>query len=93
MDDQLKKRVVKRCYLVLLYCVVVWLIGEFISKPAAIIIMIVSFAVLLWYFYINYKDIMKQFNEQTDLLGHVQGILDKSNEGVDTIWQKLKVKK
>ena len=93
MDDQLKKRVVKRGYLVLLYCVVVWLISEFISKPFALLIVFVSFAVLLWYFYINYKDIMKQFNEQTDLLGHVQGTLDKSNEGVDKIWQKLKVKK
>ena len=93
MDDQLKKRVVKRCYLVLLYCVVVWLIGEFISKPAAIIIVVLSFAALLWYFYINYKDIMKQFNEQTDLLGHIQGQIDKSKNEVDKIWQKLKVKK
>jgi hypothetical protein len=79
------KVLTKRLYIFIVYCIVVWLISQF-SKPVAIIIMVLSFFMTVWYFYSNYNDIIKQFDKQT---GIMSGITKIQMEGGKE-WQKLK---
>lgn len=80
-----KKVLTKRLYIFIVYCIVVWIISLF-SKPVAIIIMVLSFFMTVWYFYSNYNDIIKQFDKQT---GIMSGITKIQMEGGKE-WQKLK---
>ena len=85
MDKKLKNTIIKRVYLFIIYCIIVWFIGQW-SKLAAALIAIVSFFITVWYFYANYKDVMKQFDKQTGIMSNITNAQMEASKQ----WQKVK---
>ena len=85
MDKKLKNTIIKRVYLFIIYCIIVWFIGQW-SKLAAALIAIVSFFISVLYFYLNFNDIMKQFDKQTGIMSNITNAQMEVNKQ----WQKVK---